>query len=169
MIRDYRPDDAEAVLALNNACVPEVGFLDEDKLTALAEWSPYFRLVDMGAVSGAEIVGLLIGLDHTAPYTSPNYGWFVPRFDAFAYIDRIAIAETARGQGWGLAMYADFEVWARGVGLPRLTAEVNVVPPNPRSIRFHDLYGFDQLEEFEPTGSCDYRVVMMAKELASVS
>lgn len=169
MIRDYRPDDAEAVLALNNACVPEVGSLDEAKLTALVEWSPYFRLVEVAAGRSDEIVGLLIGLDHTAPYGSPNYGWFVPRFDAFAYIDRIAIAETARGQGWGLAMYADFEVWARRAGLPRLTAEVNVVPPNPRSIRFHELYGFDKLEEFEPTGSPDYRVVMVAKELASGS
>lgn len=169
MIRDYRPDDAEAVMALNNACVPEVGFLDEDRLTFLVEWSPYFRLVDVGVDSAAEIVGLLIGLDHTAPYGSPNYGWFVPRFDAFAYIDRIAIATSARGQGWGPAMYADFEAWARGEGLPRLTAEVNVVPPNPRSVRFHEMYGFDRLEEFEPTGTSDYRVVMVAKELGSRS
>ena len=64
-------------------------------------------------------------------------------------------------------MYADFEAWARRAGLPRLTAEVSVVPPNPRSVRLHDPYGFDQLEEFEPTGSAEYRVAMVAKELGS--
>lgn len=165
MIRDYRPDDAESVLALNNACVPEVGVLDREKLDNLVSWSPYFRLVDLGDEDNPDVVGLLIGLDHTAPYQSPNYGWFVPRFDRFAYIDRIAIADSARGQGWGPAMYADFEAWARDVDLPRLCAEVNVVPPNHRSVRFHDIYGFDQLEEFEPTGSPDYRVVMVAKPL----
>ncbi len=38
-----------------------------------------------------------------------------------------------------------------------------MVPPNPRSLRFHQRYGFESLEEFEPTGSADYRVVMLAK------
>ena len=161
MIRDYSPSDADQVVALNAACEPEVGPMDEIKLAAFADWAPYFRVVE----SDDRIVALLIGLDHGAPYGSPNYGWFVDHLDRFAYIDRIAVDESQRGKGWGPALYRDFEQWARDSGLPQLCAEVNVVPPNPRSVRFHEIYGFVQLDEFEPTGSPDYRVVMLAKQV----
>lgn len=162
MIRDYTPADANQVLVLNQACTPEVGPMDETKLTAFADWAPYFRVVEVEQ----RIIGLLIGLDHQAPYGSPNYGWFVDRLDRFAYIDRIAIDQSQRGQGWGPSFYQDFERWARAEQLRQLCAEVNVVPPNPRSVRFHERYGFAPLDEFEPHGSPDYRVVMLAKPLA---
>lgn len=161
MIRPYESADAEAVLALNQACVPEVGSIDEEKLAAFADWAPYFRVVE---VEG-RIVGLLVGLTEDAPYGSPNFGWFVERYPSFAYIDRVAVAEAERGAGWGPALYRDFEQWAKDNGRPMLCAEVNVVPPNPRSLRFHEISGFDQLEQFEPTGSPDYRVVMLRKGL----
>jgi len=161
MIRDFVADDATQVLALNEACQPEVGPMDEAKLASFDDWAPYFRVVEVEE----RIVGLLIGLDHTAPYGSPNYGWFVEHLNRFAYIDRIAIDASQRGQGWGPALYRDFEQWAAAADLPRLCAEVNVVPANPRSVRFHEVYGFETLEEFEPTGSPDYRVVMLAKHV----
>jgi predicted GNAT superfamily acetyltransferase len=172
MIRSYRPDDAAQVLALNDACQPEVGSLDRAKLDAFASWDSYLKVVDLDG----SVAAFLVGLRETAPYASPNYGWFVERFGpraslapgtqpGFAYVDRIAVAEQARGQGWGPALYDDFTAWAKRLGAPRLCAEVNVEPPNPRSIRFHDLYGFTQLEEFEPTNSPTYRVVMLSLEL----
>ena len=48
---------------------------------------------------------------------------------------------------------------------PVMLAEVNIVPPNPRSLRFHEIFGFDPVEQFEPTGSADYRVVMLQRNL----
>lgn len=172
-IRDYEPADKDQVLALNLACVPEVGDMDDDKLAGFVEWAPYFRVVDIGAAddstsassNDSQIVGLLVGLTEEAPYGSPNFGWFTKRYSAFAYIDRIAISESQRGMGWGPALYNDFERWARSAQRPMLCAEVNVEPPNQRSVRFHELFGFDLLEEVEPTGSPDYRVVMVAKTL----
>ncbi|MEM7274158.1 MAG: GNAT family N-acetyltransferase [Actinomycetota bacterium] len=161
MIRPYTPADADAVLALNAACVPEVGPMDADKLAGFVDWAPYFRVVE---VEG-RIAGLLIGLTEEAPYGSLNFGWFVERYPAFAYVDRVAVDEADRGAGWGPALYRDFEQWARDVGKPMLCAEVNVEPPNPRSLRFHEIFGFDQLEQFAPTGSDDYRVVMLRKGL----
>ncbi len=162
MIRPYDDSDAEAVLALNESCVPEVGPMDSTKLAAFAEWAPYLRVVD---VEG-EIVGLLIGLTEDAPYASPNFGWFAERYPLFAYVDRVAVSESQRGAGWGPALYRDFERWAVDNQRPLLCAEVNVVPPNPRSLRFHEIYGFESVEHFEPTGSPDYRVVMLTKALA---
>ncbi len=165
MIRQYRVSDAEQVLTLNESCVPEVGPMDRTKLASFEEWAPYLKVVDVDG----EIVGLLIGLDQSAPYGSPNFGWFTERVDRFAYIDRIAVAESQRGNGWGPALYQDFEAWARKRNLPALTAEVNVEPPNPRSMRFHELFGFTEMDEFEPTGSADYRVAMLRKPLADDS
>jgi len=159
MIRDYVAADAEPVLALNEACTPDVGPMDETKLAEFAEWASYFRVVDVDG----QVRAMLIGLDQNAPYSSPNFGWFVEHVRRFAYIDRIAVDESQRGLGWGPALYKDFEIWAVGAGLPQLCAEVNIEPPNPRSVRFHEIYGFSQLEEFEPTGSSAYRVVMLAK------
>lgn len=161
MIRDYTPADADEVLALNAACVPEVGEMDGDKLAGFAEWAHYFKVVEVDG----RIAGLLIGLTDEAPYPSLNFGWFNDRYDAFAYVDRVAVAEAERGGGWGPALYRDFEQWARDNRKPMLCAEVNVVPPNPRSLRFHEIFGFDPLEHFEPTGSPDYRVVMLRKAL----
>ncbi|MCP3992013.1 MAG: GNAT family N-acetyltransferase [Actinomycetia bacterium] len=159
MIRQYEPGDESQVLALNEACIPEVGPMDEEKLHRFAQWAPYFRVVEVDS----RIVGFLVGLTEDAPYDSPNFCWFFERHKSFAYVDRVAIDEALRGAGWGPALYRDFESWARQAGRPMLCAEVNTVPPNPRSLRFHDLFGFDMVAQFEPTGSSDYRVGMMVK------
>lgn len=161
MIRSYSGEDAEGVLALNAACVPEVGPMDGEKLAEFATWANYFKVVDVDGRIG----GFLIGLTEDAPYTSVNFGWFAERYDSFAYVDRVAVSETDRGAGWGPALYRDFEQWAKDNQRPMLCAEVNTQPPNPRSLRFHEIFGFDQLEQFEPTGSSDYKVVMLRKAL----
>lgn len=161
MLRSYEPADAAQVLALNAACVPEVGPLDEAKLDRLVAWAAWFRVVE---VEG-RIVGFLVGLVEGTPYESPNYGWFAERHDQFAYVDRVAIDEAQRGAGWGPALYRDFEAWVRENGRTLLCAEVNTEPPNPRSLRFHDLFGFDMVAQFNPYGTDDYRVGMMEKRL----
>lgn len=157
MIRPFRAEDREAVWAINEANVPEVGSVDAERLDLLIELSPYFMVVD---VDGG-IVGFLLGLTHeSAGYPSPNFAWFCGRFDRFAYIDRIALSEAARGQGWGRELYRQFEAWARGRQLERLCAEVNTIPPNERSLRFHEGFGFEALERTNPYGP-DTEVVML--------
>lgn len=149
------------MLALNAACQPEVGPMDQDKLVAFAEWAPVMRVVDVDD----RIVGLLVGMTEECPYDSPNFRWFHERHSAFAYIDRVAIEESERGAGWGPNLYRDFEAWAKDNGKPLLCAEVNTEPPNPRSLRFHDLFGFDMVDQVEPTGDPGYRVGMMEKRI----
>ena len=41
VIRDFVADDAEQVVALNQACVPEVGPMDREKLDWFVEQAPY--------------------------------------------------------------------------------------------------------------------------------
>lgn len=45
VLRDAEDDDAAAVLALNNACVPAVGAVDLEKMRWFLDACPYFRLV----------------------------------------------------------------------------------------------------------------------------
>lgn len=159
MIRPAQTSDLDDMLALNQASVPEVGPLDRAAIAGLVAGSPWSAVVDLDG----NVAGLLIGLVHGADYASPNYQWFSRRHERFAYIDRIALAEAARGAGHGPALYRAFETWAVSRGLPVLCAEVNLEPPNPRSLRFHQIYGFGQVGEQVAYGT--YRVAMLEKRL----
>lgn len=161
MIRAYQTSDEEQVLSLNEACMPEVGPMDRAKLSSFVEWAPFIRVVEVDE----RIIGLLVGMTEDCPYGSPNFGWFRERHSSFAYVDRVAIDEAARGAGWGPNLYREFEAWAKENDKRLLCAEVNTEPPNPRSLRFHDLFGFDLVDQFEPTGSAAYRVGMMEKRI----
>lgn len=160
MIRPFEARDREAVWAVNEANVPEVGSIDAERLDLLIRLSPFLRVV----VVEGEVGGFLLGLTQdSVEYPSRNFAWFRERFDRFAYVDRIALAEPARGRGWGPALYHELEAWAREHDLARLCAEVNTVPPNPRSLRFHELFGFRQIARTHPYGP-DTEVAMMAYE-----
>ncbi len=160
-IRDYRDGDAAAVLALNAAHVPEVSTMSSEQLAYFASSAPYFKVV----VSDEEITGMLIGMtDAEKNYESTNYGWFLARRDSFAYVDRIALSESVRGLRLGPELYADFANWAREHEKEFLCAEVNTVPPNPRSMRFHRLSGFAEVGRRKPYGP-EEEVAMLERAL----
>lgn len=155
-IRDVQPDELETVLALNEAAVPHVNSVPLAQLEKFRREAAYFRV----AVVGGRIGGFLVGLTPEADYASPNFLWFRRRYDAFGYVDRVAIAEDARRFGLGSRLYADFERHCRG--MPRLVCEVNVVPPNEPSMRFHERHGFVKVGEQPVDGKI---VAMLVKEL----
>lgn len=160
-MRSYEPADADAVLSINEECVPEVGELTDEKLAYFAEKASFFAVAEVDD----EVVGFLIGLDeHATDYPSPNYAWFSERYETFAYVDRIALSEPGRGLGLGPDLYRAFEAWAFGHGKPALLAEVNTIPENPRSHRFHEIFGFHELERVRPYGP-DEEVAMYEKRL----
>lgn len=155
------PDDLDAVLAVNQANLPEVGDLTRDRLKSLsseAAWAPCLR-----NAAGAPI-GFAILLRENANYASPNYAWFSQRHAKFLYVDRIAILEEARGKGFGRAIYEAALARCREAELPALCAEINTVPPNPGSRAFHAKLGFTELERRRPYGG-DAEVVMVERAL----
>ena len=161
MIRPFESSDRAAVLAINAANVPEVGEMDDRKLSLFGRISPWFRVVELDGV----VVGFLVGLSEASTeYQSPNYRWFCERYPSFAYVDRIALSEVGRGKGWGPALYDELASWARSTGRPSLCAEVNTVPANPRSIRFHEIYGFAEVARCRPYGP-DEEVAMFVATL----
>ncbi len=152
--------DVDDLVRVNAANEPEVGPLDEDRIELFFAAADRFQLVELdGAVMGV-FVGLVEGID----YSSPNYRWFCARNESFAYIDRIALQPEVRGSGIAAAIYEGFETWAREAGHPVLCAEVNTVPPNPRSLAFHHRCGFTVVDEIAPYGG-EERVAMVEKAL----
>ncbi len=119
------------------ASVPAVNSVDLEQMRWFAANAAYFRV----ALHGDEFAGFLIGMRPGTTYASPNYRWFCAAYEDFGYIDRVAIAGNARRLGLATRLYRDFEA-----SLPAsagvLTCEVNLVPPNESSMRFHDGYGF---------------------------
>lgn len=161
-IRSRIPADDARVRAINADNVPEVGVLDEARFALFATQAPHFDVVELDG----EVVGLFVGLVEGIDYASPNYRWFVERHERFAYVDRIALEARARGIGIADELYGRFEDWARETARPVLCAEVNVVPANPRSMRFHERRGFRAVGEVAPYGT-DERVAMVEKPLSS--
>lgn len=157
MIRDYQPADAAAVLFVNAANQPEVGPMDAAKLELLLTEALLVRVVE---IAGA-VQGVLILLQEGGTYASPNYAWFGARYPTFAYVDRIALNPAARGSGWGVALYEEALACATAKNKAALVAEVNTIPDNPRSLRFHAKFGFHEVGRERPYGG-DEEVAMLA-------
>ena len=120
------------MLALNNAHAVEVNALTAEALAALVAVAEHACIVDEG-------LGFLIALSERTPAHGPNHAWFLARHAAFLYVDRVVVAPTARGRGYARRMYE--ELTARAGERP-LCCEVNLVPPNPGSLAFHERLGF---------------------------
>lgn len=159
-IRPVRRKDLPAVRALNAANVPAVGPLDDERVELFLTAAEAFWL----AVADHTVVGFFVGLLSGHDYASPNYRWFARRHERFAYVDRIALTPSARGSGLADMIYDRWEDVARAADAPVLCAEVNVDPPNPRSLAFHTRRGLLPVAEVTPYGD-DHRVAMLQKDL----
>lgn len=136
-VRPVEASDLGALLVLNNAAVPAVNELDAGALEALFDTAHICLVADLdGRVSG-----FLLCLAEGAAYDSRNYAWLSNNRQSFAYTDRICVAESARGNRIGEALYAELFRQERGSGRS-FVCEVNEHPPNPGSLRFHKRLGF---------------------------
>ncbi|CCD91301.1 putative Acetyltransferase, GNAT family [Bradyrhizobium sp. ORS 375] len=133
-----QPALAAAWLALNNAHASELSWLTPESFTRLIGQA--WRAQRIGAADA-----LLIVLDETADYGSPNYRWFCARYDRFLYVDRIVVAPHARGRGLARLLYENLIRDAGAAGHEHIVCEVNLDPPNPQSDAFHAALGFEPL------------------------
>ena len=160
-IRPLQTDDLTACVVLNNDAIPAVSEADAAKMQSLIAES----LLSLVAEHDGEIVGFCVNFGPGAEYHSPNYLWFVERYQEFAYLDRIVVSPTARNMGIGAALYEAVE--AHIVGTPWLLCEVNLRPRNDGSLRFHARLGFVEVGQQEtPYGVL---VSMLAKDLRADS
>jgi predicted GNAT superfamily acetyltransferase len=149
MLRDATPADHAAVLALNERSVHFLSPMDAPRLARLAAAAAYFRMIEREARLAAFLLGFRAGAD----YDSPNFRWFAARGGDFLYVDRIVVDERDRGRGLADELYADFERCARTLGVTCLTCEIDIEPPNPGSLRFHERWGYREVGRQAPYGT----------------
>jgi uncharacterized protein len=130
--------DEAAVLALNNAHAAELSWLEPERLSFLLGQAFHARRI-------GELDAFLLAFDQHADYRSPNFLWFRERYDRFVYVDRIVVAEHARGRGHARRLYADLFEHAARAGHDLIACEVNSEPPNPASDAFHAALGFAEV------------------------
>lgn len=147
-VRDAVVADHTAVRAMNDAAAPNVDALSTHKFEWLVANAEYFRV----CVDDAGVAGFVLCLASGGEYWSENYRWFSQRYETFLYLDRVVVAERVRGEGVGTLLYADLHGFAAG-RWPRVTLEVNLRPPNPGSIRFHERLGYERVGEREYGGN----------------
>jgi uncharacterized protein len=160
VLRELQSGDLPAVVALNNDAVPAVPLADEDEMALLTA----FASLAVVAVDEDDLgtpLGFLIAIDPGSEYASENYRWFARRSQDFLYIDRIVIGTEQRGAGIGRLLYGVAFDKARTDGRRVVTCEVNVRPPNPRSMGFHRSLGFQAVGE-QPTKGGSVHVALLA-------
>jgi predicted GNAT superfamily acetyltransferase len=140
-IRDIRSADFEAIGRINAESSPGVSLLTSDDLERLTAQAALAWV----AVRGKDIAGYLIGLTGASPYDGEEFAWFKKRGRHFVYIDQIALAPSFRGRDIGHLLYAQVERWAVRQLCESMNCEVNLEPPNPRSLAFHQRYGFSEV------------------------
>ncbi|HRD99944.1 MAG TPA: GNAT family N-acetyltransferase [Ilumatobacteraceae bacterium] len=165
-IRWLEGGDVDACVGLNNASIPAVSEIDVAGLQRLVDQSAAsLVVVDDDPHHGRQddVVGFCIVLGPGVDYGSVNYRWFSERYDDFAYLDRIVVADHYRNNGAGAALYGEVERRLAAVA-PWLLCEVNLRPRNDGSLRFHARLGFTEVGQQDT--NYGITVSMLAKPLA---
>jgi predicted GNAT superfamily acetyltransferase len=154
-------EDYAAILELNEASTPHVNSIPGSVLEHLHRQSCYCKV----AKEGDQIVGFLVVLAENAHYDSPNFQYFKRHYSSFAYVDRIFVRESHHGRGIGATFYGDL-IAELGGEKACVTCEVNLRPPNPGSIAFHERMGFRRVAEQDTEGGAK-RVSLMVLDLGN--
>jgi uncharacterized protein len=142
VIRTIAPADLDRILVINQANVPEVGSVDADRMAFIVQESPIALVAEIDTI----VVGFCLVLSHDSTYDSVNYRWFTERYEAFMYLDRVAVDASCRGRGVGRGLYEEVDRRMASIaGADHLALEVNVDPPNEGSLAFHARLGFAEV------------------------
>ncbi len=155
--RPFQANDLDRLHQINEACTPGVSRETRDDLEEIISLSECWVVID---ADDAPVGFITLIEPGTLAYKSPNLRWFetwaTAQSVSVIYIDRIAFAPQARGNGLGAGLYE-----AAALGFPDrdyLVAEVNTRPDNPGSHRFHQSFGFERVGEqgFSPDKAVAY-------------
>lgn len=138
VIREMTAADAAAVVALNQAVVEVTSAMDRARLAELSHLSR-LKLV---AESNGEVVAFVLAMSEGQAYANGNYQWFSARLKNFLYIDRVVVSAACQGLGIGRLLYAHLNAWVQQAGILSICGEIDIDPPNPASLRFHEKAGF---------------------------
>jgi predicted GNAT superfamily acetyltransferase len=132
--------DVESIWLINEQGLPGTGKVTLQEISYLLELSTF----SLGVFSNDELLGFVICLSPGTDYGSLNYAWFNTRYDEFIYVDRIAVSTGYRDRGIGSLLYKEVVSYSNQHSIP-IAAEVNLNPPNPGSMRFHERFQFEEI------------------------
>ena len=161
-VRDIETADLPRVLEINNANTPGVSELTLTELEIDLENSLHALAIEN---EQGEVCAFCITFDPGAPDAGDNHRWFAERYKSFVYLDRIAIDSNHQNRGLGALLYQVVEQhMLDSAEHSLLCCEVNLEPPNPGSLRFHQRIGFTEVGQV--TQQFNYSVCMLRKELS---
>lgn len=144
VIRKIQEKDIPFVLRVNEENVEVLSPMDEAKLRRFMGYADMLQVVEADGELAAFMIVLREGINE---YDSENYRWFSKHYEKFLYIDRIVIDEPFRSMGIGRMMYEAVFARARANGVGSVTAEIDTIPYNEASLKFHDVMGFKEVGE----------------------
>jgi hypothetical protein len=145
VLRAARLADRAAISAVNRAGQPGVTALSDAEIEACVARATWFRVAELDG----ELCAYLIALADGLRAIGDEYDWFSARRETFLYVDQIAVAPVFWGRGVAPALYAEVAREAQRLGRGRVVCEVNLRPPNPRSLAFHARQGFREVGRLE--------------------
>jgi uncharacterized protein len=128
----------DELLWLNNNSARETSLLTRETFDRMIAAARVATFIEPSAA-------FLLAFEHCDAYEGGHFLWFRRRLDRFLYVDRVVVAEDRRRHGLGRLLYADVFRLAERLGHTSVACEVNLLPPNPVSDRFHASLGFDEL------------------------
>ena len=161
-IIDTKKGHLEQILMLNELSLPAVSSVTIDEMANFLDIGDYFKIIIIDNI----IVGFLIALHPGKDYHSLNYKWFEKKYKSFIYVDRIVIASSYQGNGFGKAFYNDLALFAKNK-TNDITCEVNIRPKNEGSMIFHKKYGFYEVGT-QTTENGKKEVSLMKYKITSV-
>ncbi len=141
-IADVMLTDHAFVLRVNEENVEMLSPMDEEMLAYFLEIAELFKVIKVDGERAAFIIAIKDGVPINNPNYGVNYTWFSERYPRFLYVDRIVIDEPFRRIGLGRKIYDYVEEHAREIGVPYVTCEVDTVPYNEASMKFHEALGY---------------------------
>ena len=143
-LRPAQDSDIPFILRVNEENVEVLSPMDEGKLRKFMDTAAQVLVAEADGKQAGFIVTLREGLDY---YKSENYLWFSRNYQRFLYIDRIVIDAPFRGMGVGRAFYRSVFSLAADQGIEHVTCEIDTIPYNEPSLKFHAAMGFREVGE----------------------
>ena len=159
--RNIEIADLARVLEINNANTPGVSELTFTELESDLNNSLHALAIEN---EQGDVCAFCITFDPTAPDAGDNHRWFAERYKSFVYLDRIAIDSNHQNRGLGALLYQSVEQQMLcSAEHSLLCCEVNLEPPNPGSLRFHQRIGFAEVGQHSPQQG--YVVTLLQKSI----
>lgn len=141
IIRRFETTDLDRLLELNEESVHFLSPLTKEKLDNLISKSEMLNVIEVDNIIEAFVMTFREGKE----YDSVNYMWFSDKYESFLYVDRVVVSSKMQEKGLGKILYDSVFDYAKQTNAPCIAAEIDINPPNPRSLSFHKNFGFKEV------------------------